>query len=211
MSKKSQTLVVFYTPRYEQSSTKVLLDFFMKELETNGSEDVVTLDLLKDVPDFFTAERVAAYGKRNYGGQTLSPEEAKTMQTMDRMLEQFMAADKVVLAYPMYNFSMPALVKAYMDSILQKGKTFDYNETGQVGLMKGKKALVINTSAGIYTDELQNNWMDHSTTLAKYLFKYMGFAEAVSVSAGGMSQSPELKQQSLAQAKQELERIAGTW
>src|SRR5258708_7478481 len=112
MSKKSKTLVVFYTPRYEQSNTKALLDFFIADIKAKGNEELVMLDLLKDAPDFFTAGSVAAYGKRNYGGQTLSPEEAKTMKTMDRMLEQFIEADKIVLAYPMYNFSMPALVKA---------------------------------------------------------------------------------------------------
>jgi len=115
-----KTLLIKYTPRNERSSTKKLLDAFKNEIK---SSDIEELDLASDVPDLFLEKNLATYIQRDYLGQELAPEQKKTMSKMDRMTEQLKSADIVAIAYPMNNFSMPALVKSLFDSVMLKGKT----------------------------------------------------------------------------------------
>jgi len=115
-----KTLLVKYTPRNERSNTKKLLDAFREKIRNSETEE---LDLCSDVPDMFLEENLLAYIQRNYLGNALTPEQKKLMSKMDRMTEQLKSADIVVVAFPMNNFSMPAAVKAWFDSVILKGQT----------------------------------------------------------------------------------------
>jgi len=102
-----KTLIVKYIPRYEQSNTKKLLDAFKEEI---SNSDVEELDLIDDVPDMLLDNNLLAYINRNFLGINLLPNEKKLLSKMDRMAVQLKTADIVVVALPMYNFSMPAIV-----------------------------------------------------------------------------------------------------
>src|SRR5665647_989272 len=102
-----KTLIISYLPRGERSKTKQILDAFLE----NATGETEQLDLNKDVPDLFLPENLSAYYRRNYAGEELSEIDKKHLEKMDKMTEQFLNADKIVLAYPMYNFSLPAVVK----------------------------------------------------------------------------------------------------
>jgi FMN-dependent NADH-azoreductase len=112
-----KTLIVKYIPRYEQSNTKKLLDAFIEEINNSNVEE---LDLLDDVPDMLLDKNLLAYINRNFLGLKLLPDEGKLLSKMDRMAAQLKSADIIVIAFPMYNFSMPAIVKAWFDSVMQK-------------------------------------------------------------------------------------------
>jgi Acyl carrier protein phosphodiesterase len=77
-------------------------------------------------------------------GEKITPEQEKNIANLYRMTAQFKSADVVVLAYPMYNFSVPAMIKAYFDSVMLKGETFDTGAKGFVGLMAGQKSISFN-------------------------------------------------------------------
>lgn len=200
-----KTLVVKYTPR-EGSYTKQLLDAFL-EKSTNADIDVI--DIAKDVPDLFLAENLKAYIMRNYMGKELSDDLRKSISKMDRMTKQFKDADVVVMAFPMYNFSMPAAVKAYFDSILMKGETWDMGEGGYIGLMNGKKALILMSSGGMYEGQMAS-W-DHATTLAKLEFQFMGFEKIEQVTIGGVNADPASIEKKLLEAKEKIRSIASDW
>jgi FMN-dependent NADH-azoreductase len=113
------------------------LDAFREEISIS---DVEELDLLDDVPDMLLGTNLLAYINRNFLGLELLPEEEKLLSKMDRMAAQLKSADIVVVAFPMYNFSMPSTVKAWFDSVIQKGVTFgERNETIWSYPMLGKK------------------------------------------------------------------------
>jgi FMN-dependent NADH-azoreductase len=132
-----KTLIVKYIPRNEQSNTKKLLDAFREEISIS---DIEELDLLDDVPDMLLDNNLLAHINRNILGLELLPEEEKLLSKMDRMAAQLKSADIVVVAFPMYNFSMPSTVKAWFDSVIQKGVTFgERNETIWSYPMLGKK------------------------------------------------------------------------
>lgn len=71
---------------------------------------------------------------------------------MNTNLETFMHADRYVFVTPMWNFSYPSVVKAYLDNLAIAGKTFKYTENGPVGLLEGKKALHIQATGGVYSE-----------------------------------------------------------
>src|SRR5918996_3568418 len=146
-----KTLIVRYIPRYEQSNTKKLLDVFIDEISNSNVEE---LDLLDNVQDMLLDNNLLAYINRNFLGLELLPDEEKLLSKMDRMAAQLKSADIVVVAFPMYNFSMPAIVKAWFDSVIQRGVTFgERKDDHSVISNDGKKALTLISSGGVYSNE----------------------------------------------------------
>lgn len=202
-----KTLVVTYLPRGEQSYTKKLVDAF---LDIVDPQNVEVIDLLQDMPDVFTQECLEAYTQRNYMGQKLDAAHQKAIAKMDRMAAQFKAAEVVVIASPMHNFSLPALTKAYFDSVMLKGVTWDILEGGKfAGLMTGKKALILLASGGVYEGAMAS-W-DHAVSLAKLEFQFMGFSDIRAVTAAGMNAGKRKPEEIVAEAQEKVRAIVGEW
>lgn len=129
---------------------------------------------------------------------------------MDRVTAQLKAADVVVLATPMFNFSLPAVVKAWFDAVLLKGETWDVGAEGYKGLMPGRKALILMASGGRYEGPMAD-W-DHGMSLAKQLFSFMGFADVRAAWASGMNM-PALgaPDQIVAAAQDEVRAAVHDW
>lgn len=196
-----KTLIVHYCPR-EGSNTKKLVDEFAKNIKG----DLEFLDLTEDVPDLLLKPQLNAYVKAYYQDSP-DAETDRVLRKMQDMAQQLKSADVVVLAYPLYNFSLPATVKAWFDSVILKNETFEIKK-GFRGLMHGKKALIISTSGGTY--EGDNSRLDFSTGLAKAEFEFMGYDEVQLIFAQGMNSS-KTPENTLDFAKQELKRIASSW
>ena len=202
-----KTLVVTYLPRSERSKTKRLVDAFVSESKSHGAQ-VEMLDLIKDTPDMFLGDNLMAYVLRAYAGHKLDANQAKLMEKMDRMTQQFKSADAVVVAFPLYNFSMPAVMKAYFDSVMQKSQTWDMDANGYVNLMKGKRALVLMTSGGKYEGQM-SGW-EHGMSLAKTCLSFMGY-EAIGIFAGGVDENKMERDEILAKAIAETRAVAKAW
>ena len=202
-----KTLLVKYTPRNERSSTKKLLDAYKEKIKNSEIEE---LDLSKDVPDMFLEENLLAYVQRNYLGNDLTPEQKKLMSKMDRMTEQLKSADIVVVAFPMNNFSMPAPVKAWFDSVMLKGQTWDVKNGNFAGLMNGKKALVLVTSGGFYSKEPMITW-EHALSLTKIEFQFMGYSDIQGILAEGMNAGDDVQSNNLKKSIEQIHAIAQKW
>lgn len=202
-----KTLLVQYTPRNEMSNSKKLLDAFRSEIRNSEIEE---LNLLQDVPDLLLEENLAAYIQRNYLGQDLTPRQKKSVSKMDRMTGQLKSADIVAVAYPMYNFSMPASIKAWFDSVMLKGQTWDAKDGKYVGLMKDKKALVLVASGGFYEKGPMASW-EHALSLGKAEFQFMGYSDVRGVLAEGMNAGDGNKFATLKKTIAEVQRIAKEW
>ncbi|MBF0122765.1 MAG: NAD(P)H-dependent oxidoreductase [Candidatus Omnitrophica bacterium] len=202
-----KALIVTYVPRGERSRTKQLVDYATGFLKSKKAT-IEVLDIGKDIPDLLTSNRLAAYYLRNYAGGKLSAKEKVLLKKMDAMTKQLKKADIVIVAYPMYNFSQPAIVKAWFDSVMQKGETWDMAQGGYVGLLKGKKALIISSSGGVYEGELA--YLEHSASLSQVHLGFMGF-EVASVIAAGINRYPEKEQEILSGAKVKIQEILSRW
>ncbi|MBF0594678.1 MAG: NAD(P)H-dependent oxidoreductase [Candidatus Omnitrophica bacterium] len=198
-----KALIVSYCPRGERSRTKQLVDYAAGVLKSKKAS-VEVLDLAKEVPDFLLPDRLASYYRRNYMGEKLAGKDLAQLKKMDQMTDQLMKADIVVIGYPMYNFSQPAVVKGWFDSVMQKGKTWDFAQGGYAGLMKGRKALVLSTSGGAYEGDLAS--MDHSISLSKLHLSFMGYT-VEAVTGAGINRYPEREQDILGAAKAQIMEI----
>jgi FMN-dependent NADH-azoreductase len=204
-----KTLIVKYIPRNKQSNTKKLLDAFREEISI--SDDVEELDLLDDVPDMLLDNNLLAHINRNILGQELLPDEEKLLSKMDRMAAQLKSADIVVVAFPMYNFSMPAIVKAWFDSVIQKGITFgERNDDHMVISNAGKKALTLISSGGVYSNESSSS-REHALSLSKLEFQFLGYSDVRGVLAEGMAKEEEVKQTNLNKSIRQVRAIAREW
>jgi FMN-dependent NADH-azoreductase len=132
-----KTLIIEYIPRNKQSNTERLLDAIREEIKYF---DIEELDPLFDEPDLFHSDRLLAYINRDFLVQKLLPEEECLLSKLDRMAVQLKSADIVVTVFLMYNFSVPAIVKAWFDSVMQE-VTFGKENNGQIISNAQKKSV----------------------------------------------------------------------
>jgi len=210
-----KTLIVKYLPN-KRSRTKKLLDAF---LEGVSDSEVEELDLCTDVPDLFTPESLEGYFGRIIGAIPRNVP-VQALAKMDRMTAQLKSCDVVVLASPIYNFSLPATVKAWFDSVMLHGDTFATNPKGAyLGLMTGKKALTLMTAFGTYTigdgsvGSLFGPTYEHGMSLARLEFKFMGFSDIRGVLSEGLSPSKgeDVKGRMLDESVELVRSIAQEW
>ncbi|MFA5929855.1 MAG: NAD(P)H-dependent oxidoreductase [Candidatus Micrarchaeia archaeon] len=201
-----KTLVVTYLPRSERSKTKMVLDAFLSQAKQKG--DIQMLDLISDTPDMFLGENLMAYVLKYYAGQKLTAHQQKLLHGMERLAMQFKSADAVVVAYPMYNFSMPAVVKAYFDAVLLKGITWDMDGSGYKGLMAGKKALIVLSAGGDYSSPQMASW-EHAVSLTRTIFAFCGFSDIREVPA--WSANGPNADESVKKASEAARKVAQDW
>ena len=102
------------------------------------------------------------------------------------LLDQFIAADTVVIGAPMYNFSIPTQLKAWLDRLAVAGKSFRYTESGPEGLLGDKRVIVALASGGVYEE---GSLFEHQKSYLKAFFKFIGI-EPEFVSAFGVGMAP---------------------
>lgn len=128
-----------------ESRTFKVSDSFIEEYKKNNPKDeVIVLDLYKENIDFLRAEDL---------GKIFGPKDEESKKNpILKYAYQFAEADKYVIASPMWNLSIPAILKAYIDYVSVTGITFTYTAEGQVGLLNGKKAVHIVSRGGEYAN-----------------------------------------------------------
>jgi len=115
------------------------------------------------------------------------------------ILDEFLGADTVVIGAPMYNFTIPSQLKAWIDRILTAGKTFRYTENGPVGLAGGKRVIVVSSRGGIYS-EGSAQAVDFQETYLKHVFGFIGIDNVEFVRAEGLNLGAEQRETALANA-----------
>jgi len=123
------------------------------------------------------------------------------------VLDEFLAADTVVIGAPMYNFTLPSQLKAWIDRILVAGKTFRYTENGPEGLAGGKRVIIALARGGIYDNGSPAASLEHLETYLRGIFNFIGI-EPEFVAADGLAISPEHREASIKQALGETVRLA---
>ncbi|MBI0578300.1 FMN-dependent NADH-azoreductase [Neobacillus cucumis] len=139
------------TQSYSMAVGKAFIDTYK---EVNPGDEVVHLDLYKENIPHIDADVFSGWGKLRSGQEfdQLSAEEKAKVSRLNELNEQFIAADKYVFVTPLWNFSFPPVMKAYLDSVAVAGKTFKYTEKGPIGLLTDKKALHIQARGGVYSE-----------------------------------------------------------
>jgi FMN-dependent NADH-azoreductase len=152
-------------------------------------------DLAADAISHFSATTLVAAGTaaelRNAAQQHEAELSAQT-------LAEFLAADAVVIAAPMYNFTVPTQLKAWIDRIAVAGQTFRYTEAGPEGLCGGKKVVIVSTSGGLHVG--QPTGTAHEDYL-KVLFGFLGITDIEFVRAHGLAYGDEVRTKAMSDAQ----------
>ncbi|MBU1361684.1 MAG: FMN-dependent NADH-azoreductase [Gammaproteobacteria bacterium] len=128
----------------------------------------------------------------------------------EKLVSQFLAADVVVIGAPLYNFSIPSQLKAWIDRIAQAGRTFKYTEKGPVGLAGGKTVIVASTRGGVYSTTEAGRATEHQESYLKTIFGFMGVTDVRFVRAEGVAMGDAAKAAALGAARAEIRAVAGS-
>lgn len=131
-----------------------------------------------------------------------TPEQAARVALDDALITEIQAADVLVLGAPMYNFSIPAQLKNWIDAISRAGVTFRYTAQGPEGLLTGKKVYVVQTSGGRHS----NTPTDTQTPYLRTLLGFLGMSDVQFLYAEGLAMGPEAEQSALAAAYDQIEQ-----
>jgi FMN-dependent NADH-azoreductase len=123
------------------------------------------------------------------------------------VLDEFFDADTIVIGAPMYNFTLPTQLKAWIDRIVIAGKTFQYGANGPEGLAKGKRVIVALTRGGFYDEGSPAAALEHLETYLRGVFNFIGI-EPEFVAADGLAIGPEQREASISQALGDTLRLA---
>ena len=123
-------------------------------------------------------------------------------------LEEFLAADIVVIGAPMYNFGIPSQLKAWIDRLAVAGKTFRYTEKGSEGLAGGKKVIVASSRGGFYGPDTPAAFLDHQESYLRGIFGFFGITDVSFVRAEGVQLGPDKRAAAIAAAREQITRLA---
>jgi FMN-dependent NADH-azoreductase len=118
-----------------------------------------------------------------------------------------LAAETVVIGAPMYNFTIPSQLKAWIDRIAISGKTFRYTESGPEGLVQGKRVIVALARGGIYSEGSPASALEHLETYLRGIFNFVGI-EPEFVVAEGLNLGPDQREAAIRVAMGETVRLA---
>jgi FMN-dependent NADH-azoreductase len=161
-----------------QSRTFQISDRFISVYkETHPGDAVITLDLYTEKIQFLREADVSLHNLAN-------PEEYRTHPVL-KYAYQFREADKYVFAEPLWNLSIPAILKAYIDYITVTGITFTYAAEGPVGLCQGKKAVNITTRGGIYFAAPASQ-LEMGDRYLRTICGFLGIRDFITITAEGL-------------------------
>ena len=123
------------------------------------------------------------------------------------VLDEFLAADTIVIGAPMYNFMLPTQLKAWIDRIVLAGKTFRYTANGPEGLAGGKRVILALARGGFYNQGSPASALEHLETYLRGVFNFIGI-EPEFVAADGLAVSPEQRDESIKLALGQSVRLA---
>ena len=191
------------TLSYSMAVGKAFIDTYK---EVNPDHEIINLDLYTEDIPHIDVDVFNGWGKLRSGQSfdELSAEEKAKVGRLNELVEQFIAVDKYVFVTPLWNFSFPPVLKAYIDSVSVAGKTFKYTAEGPVGLLTDKKALHIQARGGIYSEgpaaamEMGHRYLD-------IIMQFYGVPSFEGLFVEGHAAMPdkadEIKQNAIARAK----------
>jgi FMN-dependent NADH-azoreductase len=172
---------------------------------THPGTVVEYLDLAVDAPSHLNADSLGFRAGPNAGG--LSDVQRRENEISERLVSQFLAADVIVVGAPMYNFSVPTQLKAWIDRIAQAGRTFTYTEKGPKGLAGGKTVIIASSRGGVYSSNPAMAGLDHQESYLKTVFGFIGITDIQFVRAEGVAMGEEVKAQALGAADVSIKAI----
>ena len=185
----SKLLVVETSPRGDSSISRNMTRRFVAKWQAlHPGAEVVTRDLMETSLKFIGAPWLQAYFTPP---EQHSREMKEELHLSDELVAELLACDHLVIAAPVYNYNVPAALKAWIDSIVRKGMTLGFDGKG---LVTGKRATVLLASGGVYTEDSPIRDRDITTQYLRLILNVIGITDVTFV-AGGGAKAVEMREQ----------------
>lgn len=171
---------------------------------SHADAQVVTRDLTGQSVAHLDAEILLAASTKQ---EERSERQVKELATTETLLEEIFAADVLVIGAPMYNFTIPSQLKAWLDRIAQAGRTFRYTENGPEGLLTNKRAIIASARGGFYTEN-STSALDHQESYLKTMLGFVGITDVTIVRAEGVNISDSQREESIQAASKDIEALS---
>lgn len=202
----SKVLYIKGTPQSEEKSksSHIARTFVEEYKKNNPADEVIELELYgMDVP-LIDADVLNGWEKSR-AGQPLTSEEARKVTAINDFTHQFMNADKFIIQSSMWNLGIQPLLKAYFDTVMVAGQTFKYTAEGPVGLMKGKKAIHIHGSGGVYSN---TTGIEHADSYVTGALRFMGIEVLPTIFIEGIDYDPSQKDAIMSRITEQAKEVA---
>ena len=179
-------LLIQSSPRGNASYSHKVARSIVEDLRAHHrGTKVVIRDLSENPPPHAGPAFVSAIAAQ--AGQ-LSPEQEEALAYSDSLIDELFAADVIVFAVPMHNFSPPSTLKAWIDHVVRMGKTFAYSPNGPQGLLKGKRAILVLARGGIYSEGPAKPY-DFQEPYLRHILGFIGITDVDVVHVEGVAMS----------------------
>ncbi|PEA55013.1 FMN-dependent NADH-azoreductase [Bacillus pseudomycoides] len=196
-------------PANQAVSVKLYEAFLASYKESHPNDTVVELDLYNEELPYVGVDMINGTFKTSRG-LDLTEKEAKAVAVADKYLDQFLAADKVVFAFPLWNLTIPAVLHTYIDYLNRAGKTFKYTPEGPVGLIGDKKIALLNASGGVYSTGPKAE-MEMAVKYVASMMSFFGARDIEKVVIEGHNQFPDQAEEIIATGLEKAVKVASTF
>ncbi|MEY8734046.1 FMN-dependent NADH-azoreductase [Peribacillus frigoritolerans] len=193
-------------PADQAVSSKMYDTFLQAYKETHRADEVTELDLFKEELPYYGNTAITGLYKRNQGLELTAEEEYAT-KLVDQYLNQFMAMDKVIFAFPLWNSTVPAPLITYLSYLAQAGIMFNYTAEGPVGYAGDKKVMLLNARGSDYALEGMAS-AEMAVSLVKNIIGLWGIKNPETVVIEGHNQYPDRSQKIIADGLENVAKAA---
>lgn len=192
----------------ESRSVRALSTFLDNYRQTNPEDTIQVIDVYSDNIPEIDEDLLSGWNALRAGTTftDLTENQQAKIARFNELTEQFLAADKVVIANALWNLGIPTRLKAWVDTINVAGKTFKYNELGQpVGLAGGKKLLHIQSNGGVYEGN------DPASQYINTIFRFIGIDDIQQLFIEGIDYQPDRADELLTAAMAKATELGKTF
>ncbi|MEK3724334.1 FMN-dependent NADH-azoreductase [Paenibacillus sp. FSL H8-0034] len=190
-------------------SVKLYYAFLESYKAANPNDDIEELDLFNETLPYYDVDTLTGLFKLGKGYELTGTEQEKA-DNVNKYLEQFLAADKIVVAFPLWNFTVPAQLLTYLTYVAQAGKTFAYTAEGPKGLISDKKVALLNARGGVYS-EGPAAAIEMSLNYVKTIFNFFGVQNPTTVVVEGHNQFPDRGQSIIEEGLEKAKAAAASF
>ena len=194
--------------RTEGSHSRKYADRFLESwFRTHPDDELVVRDLIHSPIEHISATTITGFYAPP---EQFTPEMKSATAISDQLITELRDADMLLISVPMYNFSLPSALKAWLDQIVRIGHTFSFSpDSGFSGLLTGKRAIIVATYGASFSSEAMRP-MDFLTPYLKALLGFLGFQSVEVITLEGTSIDPAAFEHSQTVAQAQIARLTAT-
>ncbi|MDR5822355.1 NAD(P)H-dependent oxidoreductase [Caballeronia sp. LZ043] len=190
-----------------RSVSRELSSLIVKKLGGSEQHDITYRDIVADDLPHFTAVTAPSAHPLSKAAPILDPLQQSKRDTSDAVLREFVDADIVVIGVPMYNFTLPSELKAWIDRLIVPGTTFRYGSNGPEGLAGNKRVILAIARGGVYGEQSAFRSAEHAESFLRVALGFIGVKNIETIVAEGLNMA-DAREKAILSAREAVEQLA---